>query len=260
MPRPKKFRNDLECPTCFKICKSESGLTRHCNSQHPYGPTGSAPISESSDVISIIPADISGVPPDIVHSQTLTSDQCFQKETSEDEGLYSQSYWEISGEPFDDLQYDPKDDATDDGSVTSDETIASFDIDNGESASHSILAQQHESLSHHSAGYIYEAQGTGSQVFEIQNSLRIKDGHPFSPWVNEDEFWLAYVMFVKAGIFLSACSDLLDGFRNGRISMRGGLSYNTTGKMLKLIDNAKFFTVLIYITLLYLYIRPIVSN
>ena len=42
---------------------------------------------------------------------------------------------------------------------------------------------------------------------------------------------------------MSACNDLLDGFRTGRISMRGGLSFYTNQKMLKIIDQAKFVTV-----------------
>ena len=80
-------------------------------------------------------------------------------------------------------------------------------------------------------------------MFEIQNNLREEHGHPFSPWANEDEFWLAYVIFMKAKISMSACNDLLDGFRAGQISMRGDLSFYTNQKMLKIIDQAKFVTV-----------------
>ena len=80
-------------------------------------------------------------------------------------------------------------------------------------------------------------------MFEIQNNLREEHGHLFSPWANEDEFWLAYVIFVKAKISMSACNDLLDGFRAGQISMRGDLSFYTNQKMLKIIDQAKFVMV-----------------
>ena len=250
MPRPKKFQNALECPTCLKICKSESGLTRYCNTQHPYDNNGSNfPLKgyKCTSNLSPDPIVVPGIPPDImdvpVSSISLTVDQSLHEEISGYEDL-SQSSWELSGEPSDDSQYDS--DITtdgDDGSVTTDvttdETTVSHNIDRRE------LAQQHESLAHYSAGYIYETQGTGSRVFEIQNNLRIEDGHPFSPWVNEDEFWLTYVMFVKAGISMSACIDLLDGFRIGRISMRGGLSFSTSSKMLNVIDQAKFVTVFI---------------
>ena len=48
---------------------------------------------------------------------------------------------------------------------------------------------------------------------------------------------------MKAKISMSACNDLLDGFRAGRISMCGSLSFYTNQKMLKIIDQAKFVMV-----------------
>src|SRR3954462_1326657 len=241
MPRSKKTRtpNALECPICFKICKSESSLTRHCNSLHQHTP-GYSLFSENTQDVSIIPPDpivaILGIPPDILSHEKIS-----------DNNEIPEFSWDLSGESSDDFQYNSED--IDNSSVTSDGTTESFEINGKESPNHADLVKQHESLSHHNAGYTYEIQGTGSRVFEIQKNLHVQHGHPFSPWSNEDEFWLAYLMVVKAKISMSACNDLLDGFRNGRISMRSGLSFHTNRKMLELIDQAKFITVLVSLCL-----------
>ncbi|RUS22286.1 hypothetical protein BC937DRAFT_89798 [Endogone sp. FLAS-F59071] len=39
---------------------------------------------------------------------------------------------------------------------------------------------------------------------------------------NEDEFWLAYFIFIKAKISVSTSNSLLKGFKNGQIAMRAG--------------------------------------
>ena len=109
---------------------------------------------------------------------------------------------------MDDFQYDLEDDADNDSSSKAIELVEEF-------TSHSDVIQQYKALSHHNAGYIYEIQDIESQVFEIQNNLQEEHGHPFSPWANEDEFWLTYVIFVKAKISMSTCNDLLDDFRAG---------------------------------------------
>ena len=67
---------------------------------------------------------------------------------------------EIPGELSDDFQYDSEDDADSDSSGKATELVEEF-------TSHSNIIQQYETLSHHNAGYIYETQGTESQVFEI---------------------------------------------------------------------------------------------
>ena len=228
MLRPKKFRNDnaLECPHCFKMCKLESGLTRHCNSLHSHYSEGSFQSPDPSGS-----PDLVGIPLDIMDAPSLLS--------GNEEDLSSQLsefLSEIPRELSDDFQYDSEDDADSDSSSEAIELVEEF-------TSHSDIIQQHEALSHHNAGYIYETQGTESQVFEIQNNLQEEHGYPFSPWANEDEFWLAYVIFVKAKISMSACNDLLDGFKAGRISMHDSLSFYTNQKMLKIIDQAKFVTV-----------------
>jgi len=219
------------------MCKSESGLTRHCNSLHSHYPEGSNIFLENTSFQSPDPSgspDLVGMSPDVMDAPSSLSD-------NEDPPFQLTEFLsEIPGELSDDFQYDSEDDADSDAdSDSSGETTELVE----EFTSHSDIIQQHEALSHHNAGYIYETQGTESQVFEIQNKLREEYGHPFSPWANEDEFWLAYVMFVKAKMSMSACNDLLDGFRAGRISMRGSLSFYTNQKMLKIIDQAKFVTV-----------------
>src|SRR3954447_22189776 len=224
------------------MCKLESGLTRHCNSLYShthYSLENTTDISFQSLYPSGSP-DPLGIPPDIMNasSNSLSDNEDPPPQSPE-------SLPEIPGELSDDSQYDSEDDTDSDGSDVMTELS---EINSEEFTSHSDVIQQHEALTHHNAGYIYETSGAESQVFEIQNNLRVEYRHPFSPWENEDEFWLAYVMFVKAKISMSACNDLLAGFRAGRISMRGSLSFYTNQKMLKIIDQAKFVTVFVILS------------
>ena len=98
MPRSKKIQNALECPTCLKTCKSESGLTRDCNTQHPYDNNGSNfPLKgfEGTSSLSPDPIVIPGIPPDImdapISSISLTVDQSLHEEISGDEDLSQSS-------------------------------------------------------------------------------------------------------------------------------------------------------------------------
>ena len=204
------------------MCKSESGLTRHCNSLHSHYSEGSFQSPDPSGSL-----DLVGIPLDIINAPSLLSGN---KDPS---SQLSEFLSEIPRELSDNFQYDSEDDADSDSSSEATELVEEF-------TSHSNIIQQHKALSHHNTSYIYKTQGTESQIFEIQNNLREEHGHPFSPWANEDEFWLAYIIFIKAKISMSACNDLLDGFRAGRILMRGSLSFYTNQKMLKIIDQAKF--------------------
>jgi hypothetical protein len=262
MPRPKKYqtKNALECPDCFKMCKSESGLTQHYNRIHShvkYIPKSSS--SESFPDIQVLPLD--GIPPDIIGE--VDENENNLKKSFDASGIFldsnkisdemvsvidlSENSANNSGYNPDDIsdaEYNP-DDTSDDGnsSVNSDEALDFVNIDCEKFEHFPNLIQHNEILPHHRAGYIYQTEGTGSQVFEVQKNLQIKHGHPFFPWANEDEFWLAYFMFVKARMSISTSNSLLDGFKNGRITMQSGLSYHTNRKMLELIDKAQFITV-----------------
>src|SRR4051794_35610918 len=66
MPRPSKSQtnNALECSNCFKLCKSEAGLTQHYNRVHLY--TGYAP--NGLNLLLDNPSDTTlpdSIPPDI---------------------------------------------------------------------------------------------------------------------------------------------------------------------------------------------------
>ena len=117
MPRPKKFRTDnaLECPHCFKMCKSESGLTRHCNSLHSHYSEGSDIFLENTIDISFQsldpsePPDSVGVPPDIMDALPFLNSLSDNPPSPLSEFLL-----EIPEELSDDFQYDSEDDADSD--------------------------------------------------------------------------------------------------------------------------------------------------
>jgi len=234
MPRPSKSQtnNALECSNCFKLCKSEAGLTQHYNRVHlytGYAPNGLNPLLDN-------PSDTTlpdSIPPDIDREVSSNEEGSIAKWIFSNEEDYLSEESNIS-------LYDSEVN----GDTSSDEeTTNSGEIDD----THILnLIQLGEDLPHHQAGYIYQTQGTGSRIFEIQENLQMKHGHPFSPWANEDDFWLSYHIIVKARMSMSTSSDLLNSFKNGRISMRGSLSYHTNKKMLELIDKAEYITVTIY--------------
>src|SRR3954469_497317 len=105
MPRSKKFRNDnaLECPHCFKICKSESSLTRYCNSLHSHYPEGSNIFLENTLFQS---PDLSGSP-DLVGMSPDVMDALLSLSDNEDPLFQLIEFLsEIPGELSDDFQYD----------------------------------------------------------------------------------------------------------------------------------------------------------
>jgi len=130
-------------------------------------------------------------------------------------------------------------------SGASDNETGDFIEINGEDLALSLdMIQQSEVLPHHRAGYIYQTEGTGSRCFEIQKDLHKKHGHPFYPWKNEDELWLADFMFMKAKMSISVSDKLLDGIRCGRMKMRcGDLSYSGNKHLMEQLDKAQFITV-----------------
>ena len=71
---------------------------------------------------------------------------------------------------------------------------------------------QHPDMIHPKAGYTYPTEGARSQCFEVQRSLHIQHRHLFSPWANQDEIWLADLIFTKARMSMSITNDLLNGF------------------------------------------------
>src|SRR3954464_2015403 len=102
-------------------------------------------------------------------------DEASSYEVISDNNEVTRFSWDLSEESSDDFQYNSEDIADDDNSsVTSDGTTESFEINSNEHPSHSDLVKQHDSLSHHNAGYIYEIQGTGSRVFEVQKNLQVQ--------------------------------------------------------------------------------------
>ena len=127
-------------------------------------------------------------------------------------------------------------------SDSSSESADSVEIESGELEDSSEFVE-HEILPHHQAGYIYEGQSTGLSVFEIQRNLQTILGHPFSPWSNEDEFWLTHFIFIKAKMTVSSSNELLNSFKSGRINMHNDLSCSSYKRMMELIDQAKFSTV-----------------
>jgi hypothetical protein len=87
----------------------------------------------------------------------------------------------------------------------------------------------------------------------LQESLHIKHGHPFHPWANEDEIWLADFIFTKARMSMSITDDLLNGFKCGRINMQGcSPLYRTNKQLMEQLDEAEFVTVCIQPSLCHL--------
>ena len=117
MPQPKKFRNDnaLECPHCFKMCKSESGLTWHCNSLHSHYSEGSFQSPDPSGS-----PDLVGIPPDIMDAPSLLSGN------EDPPSQLSEFLLEIPGELLNDFQYDSEDDADSDSSGEAIELVEEF--------------------------------------------------------------------------------------------------------------------------------------
>ena len=79
---------------------------------------------------------------------------------------------------------------------------------------------------------------------QFTKSLHEKHGHPFHPWKNEDEFWLADFMFTKAKMSMTVSDNLLGGIRYGQIKMRGcDLSHPTYKHLMDQLDKEQFVTV-----------------
>ena len=118
MPRPKKFRNDnaLECPHCFKMCKSESGLTRHCNSLHSHYSEDSFQFPDPSGSPNLV-----GMPPDIMDAPSSLSGN-----EEDPPSQLSEFLLEIPRELSDDFQYDSEDDANSDSSGEATELVEEF--------------------------------------------------------------------------------------------------------------------------------------
>lgn len=236
---PSKSKQRIECQICLQFFKSSWGLTQHYKSQHPrISGDSSIPNTVSPDEIPVtIPT---GVPP------MISDISCSPSEENEEQvQIFPQPSMDSPISSGDDSDNYGRSDA--DADSTDTESDSSL-VDIGEDRSLPDQIKHNESLPHTQAGYIYQIESSPT-VFNIQKELHRQYKHPYYPWSNKDEFWLADFIFLKSNMSMKASDYLLEGFRCQRISMPG-LSFSTSRHMLKTNDQAPFIHVFIKVSAL----------
>jgi hypothetical protein len=261
MPRilKSKLDNPYSCHDCTQVFQTRGGLVQHCRRKHPlYSQISSdnSNLRPEEYFVPETPSILHGKPDIIAESSYCVPDKrkFYEIDPSTSEPQTSQSIILISPDTssiqhllvpdiFQEIQntpntIQPEEDEDsfigDSDTETSDSDLAIIDSSSNKYKPPETFISD-DILPHPNAGYIYDAPGQKSRVFEIQEHDHREHGHPYYPWASDNELWLSH--FIQTTKMTIGTTDIMmGGIKEGRLAMNG-LASTSARQMLTRIDN-----------------------